>query len=29
MKAIYQFDLKSLDLLDVGSSESADEDLEE
>ncbi|HEY5735766.1 MAG TPA: hypothetical protein VIS47_04330 [Nitrosopumilus sp.] len=29
MKAIYQFDLKSLELLDVGSSESADEDLEE
>jgi mRNA-degrading endonuclease HigB of HigAB toxin-antitoxin module len=29
MKAIYQFDLKSLELLDVGSSESAEEDLEE
>ncbi len=29
MKAIYQFDLKSLELLDVGSSESADQDLEE
>jgi len=29
MKAIYQFDLKSLELLDVGSSESLDEDLEE
>ncbi|MFB5636473.1 hypothetical protein [Candidatus Nitrosopumilus sediminis] len=29
MKAIYQFELKSLELLDVGSSESADEDLEE
>lgn len=29
MKAIYQFDLKSLELLDVGSSESADKDLEE
>jgi len=29
MKAIYQFDLKSLELLDVGSSESSDEDLEE
>ena len=28
MKAIYQFDLKSLELL-VGSSESAEEDLEE
>jgi len=29
MKAIYQFDLKSLELLDVGSSESADSDDEE
>ncbi len=29
MKAIYQFDLKSLELLEVGSSESAEEDLEE
>ena len=29
MKAIYQFDLKSLELLDVGSSESADDDSEE
>jgi len=29
MKAIYQFDLKSLELLDVDSSESADKDLEE
>ena len=29
MKAIYQFDLKSLELLDVGSSESADADDEE
>ena len=29
MKAIYQFDLKSLELLDVGSSESADKDSEE
>jgi mRNA-degrading endonuclease HigB of HigAB toxin-antitoxin module len=29
MKAIYQFNLKSLELLDVGSSESAKEDLEE
>lgn len=29
MNAIYQFDLKSMELLDVGSSESADEDLEE
>ncbi|MFB5620360.1 MAG: hypothetical protein ACE5RC_04425 [Nitrosopumilus sp.] len=28
MKAIYQFELKSLELLDVGSSESTDEDLE-
>lgn len=28
MKAIYQFDLKSLELLEVGSSESAKEDLE-
>ena len=26
MKAIYQFDLKSLELLDVGSTESADSD---
>ena len=29
MKAIYQFDLKSLELLEVGSSEPAEEDLEE
>jgi len=29
MNAIYQFDLKSMELLDVGSSESSDEDLEE
>ncbi len=29
MKAIYQFELKSLELLDVGSSEPASEDLEE
>jgi hypothetical protein len=29
MKAIYQFDLKSLELLDVGSSESADSDDDE
>ena len=29
MKAIYQFELKSLELLEVGSSESAEEDLEE
>ena len=29
MNAIYQFELKSLELLDVGSSESADNDLEE
>ncbi len=29
MNAIYQFDLKSMELLDVGSSESANEDLEE
>ena len=29
MKAIYQFDLKSLELLEVGSSKSAEEDLEE
>ena len=29
MKAIYQFDLKSLELLEVGSSESAEKDLEE
>ncbi len=29
MKAIYQFDLKSLELLDVGSSESTDSDDEE
>jgi len=29
MKAIYQFDLKSLELLEVGSSESSEEDLEE
>jgi len=29
MKAIYQFELKSLELLEVGSSESVNEDLEE
>ena len=29
MKAIYQFELKSLELLEVGSNESAKEDLEE
>jgi hypothetical protein len=29
MNAIYQFELKSLELLDVGSSETVDEDLEE
>lgn len=29
MKAIYQFELKSLELLDVGSSEPASDDLEE
>ena len=29
MKAIYQFELKSLELLDVDSSKSAEEDLEE
>lgn len=29
MKAIYQFELKSLELLDVGSNESADDDAEE
>jgi hypothetical protein len=29
MKAIYQFDLKSLELLDVGSNESADSDDDE
>jgi len=29
MKAIYQFELKSLELLEVGSSESKEEDLEE
>ncbi|MDF2421787.1 MAG: hypothetical protein OPY06_02130 [Nitrosopumilus sp.] len=29
MKAIYQFELKSLELLDVGSREPANEDLEE
>lgn len=29
MNAIYQFDLKSMELIDVGSSQSADEDLEE
>ena len=29
MNAIYQFELKSLELLDVGSSEAVDEDLEE
>ena len=29
MNAIYQFELKSLELLDVGSNESADDDAEE
>ena len=29
MKAIYQFDLKSLELMEVGSSESTDNDAEE
>ena len=29
MKAIYQFDLKSLELMEVGSSESTDSDAEE
>ena len=29
MNAIYQFELKSLELLDVGSSEAANDDLEE
>ena len=29
MNAIYQFELKSLELLDVGSSEATDDDLEE
>lgn len=29
MKAIYQFDLKSLELLEVGSNKSTEEDLEE
>ncbi len=29
MNAIYQFELKSLELLDVGSSEAADDDAEE
>ena len=29
MKAIYQFDLKSLELLDVSSNETADDDAEE
>ncbi len=29
MNAIYQFELKSLELLDVGSSEAADSDSEE
>ena len=29
MKAIYQFELKSLELLDVGSNESAEDDAEE
>jgi hypothetical protein len=29
MKAIYQFELKTLELLEVGSSESTEEDLEE
>ena len=29
MNAIYQFELKSLELLDVGSSEAADDNLEE
>ena len=29
MNAIYQFELKSLELLDVGSSDSADDDMDE
>jgi len=29
MNAIYQFELKSLELLDVGSSEAVDDDAEE
>jgi len=29
MNAIYQFELKSMELLDVGSSESADDDMDE
>lgn len=29
MNAIYQFELKSMELLDIGSSESADEDMDE
>jgi hypothetical protein len=29
MNAIYQFELKSMELLDVGSSESVDDDMEE
>ena len=29
MEAIYQFELKSLELLDVGSSDSQDEDMDE
>jgi hypothetical protein len=29
MTAIYQFELKSLELLDVGSNEAADDDAEE
>ncbi len=29
MNAIYQFELKSLEMLDVGSSEAADDDMEE
>ncbi len=29
MTAIYQFELKSLELLDVGSSEAVDDDAEE
>ncbi|MHA7646364.1 hypothetical protein [Nitrosopumilus sp. S4] len=29
MNAIYQFELKSLEMLDVGSTEAADDDLEE
>jgi hypothetical protein len=29
MNAIYQFELKSMELLDIGSSESADDDMDE